>query len=342
MKARVEDATESREAEHQPMGGDPGRAAPRAVPRRPREDHRQGACRQPGTCAASETASRASTRRARSRRRRGTWQDADGAAEAAGEGEPEEIREASRTRRPRQESLRRQHPSDATGRPPFPSISLVPNGWEPPVPHEGIAGFEWEPALAAIAERDDLGDYTLTSPATRTQLREGDLVHRTPNHLSDAPQQGLPQLAAAPAPGHKAVRAPAFRPAPAQRAIVADREEVAPRQQGHLPEFGKPGQTAEHIDHSLGRRAETVVGDRTGREEARQVQTLADDVLRHERTNQMLEDGRRRQIASDSKPPGEAGQALESGDEAGNSESHGSRAGSDSAGRLVAVGRGQG
>ena len=59
------------------------------------------------------------------------------------------------------------------------------------------------------------------------------------------------------------------------------------------PELRQTGQVRQRTDQSLGGWSETVVGDRTRRKEAGQVQTLAHDPRRDVRTYQMLEDGRR-------------------------------------------------
>ena len=70
----------------------------------------------------------------------------------------------------------------------------------------------------------------------------------------------------------------------------------------------KPGQRG---NECVGRRSETVVGNRLRREETGEVQALADNALGHARAHEMLEDRKRRQLAGHGQPADEAGQTLD-------------------------------
>ena len=112
----------------------------------------------------------------------------------------QQVREAAGTPRPRQEPLRRQHATDGVRGPPLPESMEILQRARRRVGKKRIVGLERVAALAAVAERNDLGDHALARTAPRTQFRERDAMDRTTANRGDAPQQRLPQLPAATAP----------------------------------------------------------------------------------------------------------------------------------------------
>ena len=169
----------------------------------------------------------------------------------------QQVREAAGTPRPRQEPLRRQHATDGVRGPPLPESMEILQRARRRVGKKRIVGLERVAALAAVAERNDLGDHALARTAPRTQFRERDAMDRTTANRGDAPQQRLPQLPAATAPVGQTPAAPTLGTPPAKSAVVG-RQESAPGQQRQVRQIQKPGQTGQRGDERLGRRSETT------------------------------------------------------------------------------------